>query len=181
MVYVVMGVAGCGKTTVGLMLAKQIRADFIDADDYHPQTNISKMKQSIPLTDEDRLPWLKTLLGIIRKYLSSGETLVLACSALKNKYREILLEGSSLGVRFIYIKCKAETAKRRIEERAGHFVDSSIADSQFADLEEPRLAFTVNGENSIELIVEEAVRWIRGNARSILCSGSYVGSNLASI
>ena len=162
----IMGVAGCGKTTVGTMLAKQIHAAFIDADDYHPQINISKMKQGIPLTDDDRLPWLKTLSEIIRKYLSRGETLILACSALKSKYREILLNGSSLGVRFIYIKCKAETAKRRIEQREGHFTPSSIVDSQFADLEEPRLALTVNGENPIESIVEEAVRWIHGNCLS---------------
>ena len=162
MVYVVMGVAGCGKTTVGALLAKQISADFIDADDHHPQVNISKMKQGIALTDEDRLPWLKTLSVIIKKYLSSGETLVLACSALKSKYREILLSGSSLGVRFIYIKCRIETVKRRIEEREGHFAQSSIVDSQFADLEEPRLAFTVNGENHIDLIVEEVRGWIHG-------------------
>ena len=160
--YVVMGVAGSGKTTVGALLAEQIHAAFIDADDYHPQTNISKMKQGIPLTDEDRLPWLKKLSEIIRKYLSCGDTLVLACSALKSKYREALLGGSLPGVRFIYIKCKIETVKRRIEQREEHFAPSSIVDSQFADLEEPRLAFTVNGENSIESIVEEAVRWIQG-------------------
>ena len=162
MVYVVMGVAGCGKTTAGALLAKQIHAAFIDADDYHPQINISKMRQGIHLTDEDRLPWLKTLSGIIRKYLSHGNTLVLACSALKSKYREILLSGSSLGVRFIYIKCKIETVKRRIEQREGHFAPSSIVNSQFADLEEPRLAFTVNGENPLESIVEDARKWIHG-------------------
>ncbi|MDR2727750.1 MAG: gluconokinase [Chitinispirillales bacterium] len=162
MVYVVMGVAGSGKTTVGAMLAKQIHARFIDADDYHPQTNISKIKQSLPLTDEERLPWLKTLSGVIREHLSRGDTLVLACSALKSKYRQILLSGSALGVRFIYIKCKIETVKRRIEQREGHFASSSIVDSQFADLEEPRLAFTVNGDNTIEFIVEEAAKWVHG-------------------
>jgi len=159
MVYVVMGVAGCGKTTVGSLLAKQIHAQFIDADDYHPQINISKIEQGVSLTDEDRLPWLKTLAEIISKYLSSGDTLVLACSALKSKYRKILLNGNSPEVRFIYIKCKIETAKRRVEQREGHFASSSIVDSQFADLEEPRLAFTVDGENPIKIIVEEAVGW----------------------
>ncbi|MDR0307520.1 MAG: AAA family ATPase [Chitinispirillales bacterium] len=162
MVYVVMGVAGCGKTTVGNLLAKRICAHFVDADDYHPQSSISKIKQGVPLTDEDRFCWLGSLSAIISEYLRRAETLVLACSALKGKYRRTLTGCSPLGVRFIYLKCKVETVKRRLAEREGHFAPLAIADSQFADLEEPRLAFTVDGENSPEFIVDQAVKWIYG-------------------
>ena len=162
MVYIVMGVAGCGKTTVGTMLARRIQACFIDADDYHSQTNISKIKQGVPLTDEERRSWLETLSEIVSEYLLRQESLVLACSALKRKYRKALTGCSPLGVRFIYLKCGIETVKHRLALRQDHFAPQSLADSQFADLEEPHLAFTVDGEMEPELIVDIVSKWIHG-------------------
>jgi len=162
MVYVIMGVAGCGKTTIGTMLAKRIHARFIDADNYHSQSNISKIKMSAPLTDDDRRLWLETLAGIVSEHLLGCETLVLACSALKSRYRRTLVGCSPLGVRFVYLKCKVETVKSRLASREGHFAPPSIADSQFADLEEPRLAFTVDGEMEPETIVDLVCKWIYG-------------------
>jgi gluconokinase len=141
MVYVVMGVAGSGKTTVGKMLAELLGARFVDGDDYHPETNINKMKQGMPLDDNDRQQWLEILSTIIQQHISNKTSLVLACSALKQKYRDILVGGCSSrtdDVLFVYLKCSINTAKERVSSRQNHYMPSSLIESQYSDLEEPR-------------------------------------------
>ena len=148
MICVVTGVAGSGKTTVGMALAERVGARFVDADDHHPESNIVKMSRGIPLTDDDRLPWLESLADIIAEHLSIDKPLVLACSALKQKYRDVLIRGcqssqlspiTSLltNIKFIYLKCDIDTIKARMSSRQNHFMPPSLIESQFADLEEP--------------------------------------------
>ena len=143
MIFVVTGVAGSGKTTVGRALAERVGARFVDADDYHPKSSIVKISRGIPLTDDDRLPWLESLADIIAEHLSIDKPLVLACSALKQKYRDVLIRGcqppapSLTNVKFIYLKCDIDTIRKRISSRQNHFMPPSLIESQFADLEEP--------------------------------------------
>ena len=134
--YLVMGVSGCGKSPLGKMLADQLGWSFYDADDFHPPENIQKMKAGIPLTDVDRLPWLERLSFLLRKEVVIGNHPVLACSALRQSYRDILLDGLS-GFQIIYLKGDRELIASRMNSRPGHFMPTALLDSQFATLEEP--------------------------------------------
>lgn len=165
MVYVVMGVSGCGKSTVGAMLASRMNISFIDADDYHPEKNVEKMMRGVALMDEDRIPWLEKLGELIKETLSKGEEMVLACSALKHSYREILAGQNSRFVRFIYLKCSFGTVRKRLQARRGHFMPPALLESQFADLQEPRDAFSVDAELPAERIVDSVVDWIGSSNR----------------
>jgi len=158
MVVIVMGVTGAGKTTVGRLLADQLGWQFADADDFHPPANVEKMRRGIPLTDDDRRPWLERLHTEIETWISEGKTaaaknVVLACSALKRSYRQGL--GSDPEVRFVYLKGSAELIARRLRSRHGHFADEKILAAQFADLEEPEGAVTVDIDAPPEEIVTE--------------------------
>ena len=135
MVVVVMGVAGSGKTTVGRLLADELGWKFYDADDFHPPANVEKMASGRPLEDGDRIPWLEALRDLIRGCLERGEGAVVACSALKDSYREYLLVGG--GVRLVYLKGDHELILERLNRRRGHFMKPGMLDSQFAALEEP--------------------------------------------
>src|SRR5947209_1161394 len=134
MVLIVMGVTGSGKTTVGTLLAQKLRWQFTDADDFHPSTNIAKMRSGAPLDDSDRAPWLAALRQAIQNWNESGQNVVLACSALKRSYREELRAGP---VRFVYLKGTRELILSRLRSRHGHFASEAILNGQFADLEEP--------------------------------------------
>ena len=136
MIVVVMGVTGAGKTTVGRLLAEALGAEFLDADDYHPPANVAKMRGGVPLTDADRAPWLARLNGVLRERAARGAAAVLACSALKASYRDVLLTGLP-GARLVYLRGARETIERRLAERRGHYMDPGLLDSQFAALEEP--------------------------------------------
>lgn len=151
-----MGVTGAGKTTVGSLLAGQLGCDFLDADDFHPPANVAKMHQGIPLTDKDRLPWLKRLNAEIRTRAEAGRNLVLACSALKNEYRKMLEIGAAL--KFVYLKGSRQEIIKRLKARHGHFADEKILAGQFADLQEPGDALVVNIGRDPEEIVEEIRR-----------------------
>jgi len=158
MIYIVMGVSGSGKTTVGKALANRIGARFVDADDHHSAGNIAKMKRGIPLTDADRQPWLESLADIVACHLSMDESLVVACSALKQKYRDALIRGRgcrSASIRFIYLRCGIDTVKSRLSSRKNHFMPPSLTESQFADLEEPSGdgVATIDGGMDVEDIV----------------------------
>jgi gluconokinase len=142
MVIVLMGVSGSGKTTVGIPLARALGGEFVEGDDYHPQANVAKMRQGIPLDDADRQPWLETLAAEIGRWLAAGRTVVLACSALKRSYREIL-RGGRPGVRFVHLKGSAALIRARLAERRGHYMPASLLDSQIAALEEPSDAIVV--------------------------------------
>ncbi len=144
MVYVVMGVSGCGKTTIGKMLGEVKNLPFYDADDFHPDENVEKMRNGIPLDDQDRLPWLTILAQNISEWNRSGGA-VLACSALKQNYRDILTSTSGdRDVQFIYLKGSKELISGRLKKRSGHYMPADLLDSQFNDLEEPEDAATVS-------------------------------------
>lgn len=153
MVIVVMGVTGSGKTTIGEMLAQRLGWGFADADDFHSAVNKEKMHSGIPLTDADRLPWLTTIHDQIAKWLALKENVVLACSALKQSYRQLLWNGPE--VRFVYLKGSYELIAERLRARKGHFADEHILAGQFRDLEEPADAIAVSIDASPEEIVDE--------------------------
>ena len=137
MVVILMGVSGSGKTTVGELLAEQLGWNFFDADDFHPKENVEKMRQGIPLNDDDRMPWLKALADLINEENNHKRHLVLACSALKEKYREVL-DQDLLPTRLVYLKGDPELIRERLEKRQGHYMDPNLLKSQFDALEIPK-------------------------------------------
>jgi gluconokinase len=151
-----MGVVGAGKTTIGKLLASQLGWEFADADDFHPQSNVDKIRHGIALTDEDREPWLDRLKEAIAGWIAEGQSVVLACSALKSAYRAKLLLGSQ--VRLVYLKGSAALIADRLRSRHGHFAGEAILASQLADLEEPEKAITVDISDTPEQIVAEIKR-----------------------
>jgi gluconokinase len=154
MVLVIMGVAGSGKTTVGELLARKLGWDFYDADRFHPEENVEKLRQGIPLTDEDRLPWLSLVRGFIAGLEAPA---VIACSALKQSYRDYLKEGNR-EVEFIYLKGSFDLIRRRLEERKGHFAGVEILGGQFEALEEPENVLTEDVERDPETIAGDIIR-----------------------
>jgi gluconokinase len=158
-VIVVMGIAGAGKTTVGRALAESLGWPFDDADDFHPAANVEKMRAGVALGDTDRAPWLATLRELIARHLARDEHGVLACSALKQSYRDALLpDGVPRGtVAFVHLDVAPAVAERRLTERRGHYMQASLIASQVAALEPPRDAFCLNAE----LPVPELVSRIR--------------------
>jgi gluconokinase len=136
-VVVVMGVSGCGKSTIALMLAHRLNWIFEEGDWFHPQSNIEKMHNGEPLTDEDRWPWLEGIAAWIDATRHAGNHGTVACSALKRAYRDILV-GERADVRIVYLKGERDLIARRLAARDGHFMPPSLLDSQFATLEEPQ-------------------------------------------
>lgn len=133
---VVMGVSGSGKSTVGAALARRLNRQHIDADDLHPQHNIDKMRAGTPLTDADRMPWLERIRDELDRRSTAGEPVVLACSALKKAYRDVLR--TSVGVvGFVHLRAEREELIERLAGRNGHFFPAALIDSQLATLEEP--------------------------------------------
>jgi len=153
MIVIVMGTTGSGKTTIGTLLAKRLVWEFADADDFHPPANVEKMGRGIPLTDADRLPWLKILHDKIVGWNAEQRNFVLACSALKQSYRNELRAGPE--VKFVYLKGSYELFSRRVLARKGHFAKQNLITSQFADLEEPADAITIDARHSPAEIVAE--------------------------
>jgi carbohydrate kinase (thermoresistant glucokinase family) len=135
-VVIVMGVSGCGKSTVGALLALHLRWEFEDADWFHPAANVDKMHNGIALTDEDRWPWLNAVAAWIDKTRRSGGHDVVACSALKRRYRDVLI-GDRADVRLVYLKGDETLIARRLATRHEHFMPRSLLHSQFEALEEP--------------------------------------------
>jgi carbohydrate kinase (thermoresistant glucokinase family) len=153
-VVIVMGVSGCGKSTVGALLASRLRWEFEDADWFHPSANVDKMHKGIPLTDEDRWPWLAAVAARIDKTRRSGGHDVVACSALKRRYRDVLI-GDRADVRLVYLKGDEALIARRIATRHEHFMPSTLLHSQFEALEEPG-----SDENPIVVSIEPRPREI---------------------
>ncbi|MEM9251170.1 MAG: gluconokinase [Planctomycetota bacterium] len=156
-VIVVMGVSGSGKTTVGQALAERIGAEFQDADDHHPQSNIAKMRRGEPLTDADRGPWLAHLRELIQQTLddAKGKPLVLTCSALKRSYRDVLTRTSE-PIAFVFLNGDRQTLTKRLSARGSHFFDPKLLDSQLATLERPNAseALQVSIEQPADQLVE---------------------------
>jgi gluconokinase len=150
--YIIMGVSGCGKSEVGKALAQRLGWDFSDADDFHPASNIEKMANGIPLTDEERLPWLDSLHALISKNLQKNHNGVLACSALKEKYRQHLLFGNE-DVQIVYLKGSFDLIMSRMTARSEHYMKPAMLQSQFEDLEEPKNALDMDITQSVDDIV----------------------------
>jgi gluconokinase len=145
---VVMGVSGAGKTTIGEALARTLGWRFIDADDHHPSANVTKMAAGEPLDDEDRWPWLERLNALLR----SERHAILACSALRERYRQRLAEGIER-IEWVYLKGEPELIRSRLEERRHRYMPASLLDSQFAALEPPRQAITIDVSQDIAACV----------------------------
>jgi gluconokinase len=151
-VIVIMGPAGAGKTTIGHALAGALGWRFVDADDLHKPAAVAKMRAGIPLTDTERAPWLAALHELVSATLGRRDHLVLACSALKDRYRAVL-RGDLRSVRFVYLKADEQTLRHRLADRSGHFAGPGLLASQLADLEEPADALTVDATAPPERIV----------------------------
>ena len=158
MVLVLMGVVGSGKTTVGKLLAHELGWQFADADEFHPTASIEKIRRGVPLDDCDRAPWLSALHKAIEQWNESQQNVVLACSALKQSYRNKLRAGP---VHFVYLKGSRQLIASRLRSRHGHFASESILASQFADIEEPDDALTVSVDQTPEAIVTEIIERLK--------------------
>jgi carbohydrate kinase (thermoresistant glucokinase family) len=156
MVIVLIGPMGCGKTTIGRMLAEKLNCDLDDADDYHPPENITKMSRGTPLTDEDRAGWLEILAKRIENKRKQNESLVLACSALKQKYRDILGINQS-DVISVYLKGSLLTLENRLSSRNHQFMNNDLLLSQLETMEEPSEGIIVDIQNSPEMLVETII------------------------
>lgn len=154
--FIVMGVSGSGKTSVGKKLAERLGWDFYDGDDFHPPENVAKMADGIPLEDSDRAPWLASLSELISFSLKTDTPGVLACSALKERYRQQLLDGND-GVQVVYLKGSNDLIWSRMERRTDHYMKPDMLKSQFEALEEPSDALAADISMSVEEIVQKII------------------------
>lgn len=162
MIVIVMGVTGAGKTTVGHLLAVELGAEFVDADDHHLPANVAKMKSGTPLDDADRAPWLARLNALLQERDGAGRSVVLACSALKAAYRDALVEGLA-GTKIVHLRGSRALLRERLEARRGHYMNPALLGSQLDTLEEPGDAIVVD----IALAPAEMVRAIRLSLGSV--------------
>ena len=166
MIIVVMGVAGCGKTSVGELLAGRLGWRFLEGDAFHPKSNKEKMAAGTPLTDEDRWPWLDRIAQEMAAFARRGENAIVGCSALKRAYRDRLRAGPGPGmVRFVHLTGSLAVHRRRIRERTGHFMPPSMLDSQLQTLEPPGAdegALTVDIDQPLERMVDQVIAGLEG-------------------
>ena len=158
MIYIVMGVSSSGKTLIGSKLAKKLALAFFDADEFHPPENVQKMESGKPLNDEDRLPWLQKIRRNMLHWEQTGGA-VLACSALKKAYRDIL-SPPDIPVKFIFLKGSKSVIAERMKSRDNHFMPESLLDSQFEALEEPINAITVDIDQRPDRVLEDILEQI---------------------
>ncbi|MEB3768274.1 gluconokinase [Acinetobacter sp. MD2] len=166
MIVIAMGVCGTGKSLIGELLSEHFACEFIDGDSFHSAANKSKMSQGIPLTDEDRLPWLQAIRQAIEEKQQLGQTAVFTCSSLKRMYRDIL-RGSDGNVQFIYLKGSFELLQQRLAEREDHFFDPSLLQTQLDTLEEPDLNEAIIADIALtpKQIVEQITQQLGMNHR----------------
>ena len=162
MILIAMGVSGCGKSLIGEMLAQRLDCPFTDGDTFHSAANKEKMHNGIPLTDDDRWPWLKTIRAAIEDKQRAGETAVFTCSSLKRSYREILRAGDR-DVTFVYLHGTPELLRERLGERKGHFFDPSLLKSQLDTLEPPSEDEAIEADIAMtpDQIVEKVLREVK--------------------
>lgn len=165
--FVVMGVSGTGKSTIGQLFAEQMGYQFFDGDDYHGEKNIQKMKSGVPLTDEDRAGWLTSLRELIENKFAEGVVPVVACSALKKRYRDQFRNSSDIKVHFIYLAGEMKLIEERMEQRARetkHFMKAGMLQSQFDTLENPtgeECVFPLSIIDTPEMMVEKACQYFK--------------------
>lgn len=157
-IILLMGVQGSGKTTVGRALAERLKWEFHDADEFHPAANVAKMSGGIPLTDEDRVPWLAAIRAEMDRANAENRNLVITCSALKEKYRQQL---TAADTKLVYLKGEFKVIAARLTERAHHFAKLGLLPSQFQDLEEPSDALVIDIRPAVPQIVERIVRELK--------------------
>jgi gluconokinase len=160
---IVMGVSGCGKTTVGEALARHLRVPYIEGDALHPAENVAKMASGTPLNDDDRWPWLEKIGAALKAHPNGA---LATCSSLKKIYRDRLREASGGGLSFVFLKCSKEVLEKRMLARKGHFMPSSLLASQLATLEDPggeAGVVTVNGDAGHEKIMREIIGGLSGD------------------
>ncbi|MBC8008155.1 MAG: gluconokinase [Prolixibacteraceae bacterium] len=160
MIAILMGVSGAGKTTIGQILSRQLGWPLFDADEFHSAASIEKMRSGIPLDDADRWPWLDRMNTMIRQKEARGESVLLACSALKQVYRDRLSEGAA-EIRWIYLKGRFELIRERLETRKGHYMKAGLLESQFAALEEPVDALSIEIDDTPEAIADSVLRQLQ--------------------
>ncbi len=155
MIVILMGVTGTGKTTIGKLLSNQTGWQFAEGDDYHSEANKAKMHAGIPLDDEDRAPWLASLHDVLLGWYRNGQSGILACSALKQAYRDTLSAGIAHDAyRFVLLQVSREHIAERLSKRANHYMNPGLLDSQFATLEMPSDALRVSAEGTPEETVK---------------------------
>ena len=160
MIIVIMGVSGCGKTTIGQQLADRVGWPFFDGDAFHPPANIDKMSRGIPLNDEDRSGWLAAIADRMRELIAVNQSGVFACSALKQKYRDQLQVSAQ--VKFVYLRGDYDLIWSRMQQRAGHYMKPTMLASQFEALEEPRDALTLDIGQPPEPMVDHIIQTLVG-------------------
>ncbi|MBE8996870.1 gluconokinase [Nostoc sp. LEGE 12447] len=153
MIIIVMGVSGSGKTTIGKLLADSLGWEFIDADSFHSPENVDKMRRGIPLTEADRMPWLQDLQAAIKHWLQENKNVVLACSALKDSYRQFLVSDSDR-TKLVYLKGSYELIQIRLKERSNHYMSEKLLNSQFDTLEEPLDTISMDVAQPPQIIVQ---------------------------
>ena len=153
---ILFGVTGAGKTTIGLLLAAELGWPFYDADDFHPAANVEKMRQGIPLSDADRRPWLDSLHHLISTSLMENKPSILACSALKQSYREYLHVND--GVQYVYLRGEFSLIQQRLAGRVGHYMNPALLRSQFDALEEPHEGVTIVSVDQPPAAIVEEIR-----------------------
>jgi gluconokinase len=161
MIYLIMGVMGSGKSTVGKLLASRLKCPLHEADDYHSRESIKKMESGISLNDKDRKPWIFAVRAVIDMELANGGNAVITCSALKEKYRKTLISGRK-EIKLIYLKATKNYIYERMRKHTGHHINPSLLPSQFNDLEEPKNALTIEAqlptERIVDIIISETVQ-----------------------
>ena len=157
MIVIIMGVTGVGKTTIGELLAARTGWSFYDADDFHSPANVEKMRSGIPLTDDDRWPWLDRLNSLLREAEAKGESAILACSALKQRYRDRLQHGLK-DVRWVYLSGEFDLISARLKARKGHYMNPALLQSQFEALEPPADALCIDIDARPEVLAERVAK-----------------------
>ncbi len=176
--YIIMGVSGSGKSTIGKLLSEALNIIFLDGDDFHPEANINKMSEGIPLTDEDRFPWLLSINEKCKQLIKEGKSVVFACSALKESYRNILSKDSKDTTIFIFLKADKNLIFKRLSERKNHFMPTALIESQFSTLEEPKNSIEIDASLNEELLIKKIMNQLTKSTIGIVGLG-VMGTSLA--